>query len=116
MTVMEIRNSLPIMVIWMANEAVMEGVQSYHKNQQQHDCDSDFMRGFRRGESERGVKVAAEVLWKLFASCSADCQRAIEKVAEKRDGFCGNPDAYFDDFVEALGMKLGYPVRIRTVE
>ena len=116
MTINKLRSNLPTMVVWMASEAVMEGVRSHHDNEQQHDWDTDFIRGFRKGVSENGVRVAAEVLWKLFASCSAECQSAISIVAKNKDGYCGYPVSYFDSFVVALEEVQGHPVRIREKE
>ncbi len=122
MTVTEIRSSLPTMVIWMAKEAVMEGVKSYHKAQKQYDIEdqkkeSGLPYNYALGHAYKdGVHVAAEILWKLFASCTIDCMEAIETVAEKKDGYCGDPDRYFDDFVLALEKRLGDPIRIRKCE
>jgi len=122
MTVKEIRDKLPTMVIWMAKEAVMEGVKAYHKAQRQYDIENQKKQS---GQSynyilahayDEGVDIAAEVCWKLFYSCSADCQAAIEEVAKKRDGFRGNPDIYFDEFVLALEERLHGPVSIRELE
>ena len=122
MTANELRNTLPTMVIWMAKEAVMEGVKSYHKSQRENKIQADLAdsgKPFNFTLSHAyydGVRVAAEVLWKLFQSCAADCMDAIRAVAETRDGYSGDPDNYFDDFVVALEKRLRCPVRIRTEE
>lgn len=106
----------------MAKEAVMGGVRSYHMSQNEFEKQNKLEKAGKpynyttRNAYYEGVRVAAEVLWKLFASCSADCQSAIEKVSQKRDGFCEDPDAYFDDFVLALEAHLHGAVRIRERE
>lgn len=121
MTISELRNTLPTMVIWMAKEAVMQGVRECHMAQSEYEKQAALREAGQpynftlKHAYYEGVRVAAEVLWKLFESCSADCQTTIEKVAEKRDGY-GDPDKYFDDFVVALEEQLGCPVTIRTVE
>ena len=118
----ELRDALPAMVVWMAKEAVMEGAKAKHRHQEAYDAEnkkehSGQPYNYSIAHAQyNGVRVAAEVLWKLFCSCSADCQSAIEKVANKRDGYSGYADDYFDDFVIALEERLGGPIRIRTVE
>lgn len=122
MTIRELRGKLPTMVIWMAQEAVMEGVAAYHKSQEQYNIEKQKEQA---GETYNyilahayyeGVRVAAEVLWKLFASCSMECQKAIEEVAKSKDGYFGDPGSYFGAFVAALEKIQGHPVRIREVE
>ncbi len=122
MDISDLRETLPTMVIWMAKEAVMEGVKAYHKAQRQYDLenqkkDSGLPYNYTLAHAYNdGVDIAAEVLWKLFYSCGADCQAAIKEVAKRRDGYCGIPDRYFDDFVLALEERLHGPVRIRQKE
>lgn len=124
MTVEELRETLPTMVIWMAKEAVMEGVKAYYKSQRQREIerqkeDSGEPYNYMLANAYYdGVRIAAEVLWKLFSSCSHDCLKAIKTVARKRDGW-GNPDDYFNDFVIALEEQLNKfekTVQIRTEE
>lgn len=110
------------MVIWMAKKAVMEGVKRYHLAQSEGEKQAALREAGKpynftiRHAYYEGVGVAAEVLWKLFQSCSIDCQEAIASVAKNRDGYCGDPDHYFDDFVLALEQQLGTPVTIRKEE
>ena len=122
MTVSEVKALLPTMVTWMAKEAVMEGVKAYHKAQKQYEIENQKKQA---GESYNftlahayyeGVGIASEVMWKLFASCSAECRKAIDEVAKHRDGYCGYHEEYFDDFILALEKIQGHTVRIRIAE
>ena len=121
MTITEIRNNLPKMVIWMAKEAVMKGVRACREarnelNKQGELQDAGKPYNCRLGHAKyEAVSVAASVLWKLFQSCEADCQSAIEKVAEKKNGYLGNPEKYFDEFILALEERVG-TVYIRKQE
>ena len=123
MTASELKESLPTMIVWMAETAIREGVKRSRRHY-------DFREIEREKESAgkpynysmahecyEGVRVAAEVLWKLFCSISADCQKAIEEVAKTMDGYLTYPrKSYFDEFVAALEKVSGEPVRIRDAE
>jgi hypothetical protein len=122
MTISEIKAVLSPVTVWMAQEAVMEGVKAHHKAQKQYDIENQKKES---GETynftlahayNEGVHVAAEILWKLFASCSAECQQAIAEVAKNRDGFSGYAENYLDDFINALEKAKGYSVQIRVTE
>lgn len=122
MTIAEIKETVPTLALWMAYKAVMEGVRMVRKSHELRDIEEkkrlagkpcNFLLAHAYDE---GMRASAEVLWKLFATCSYYCQRAIEKVSCRKDGFCGDPITYFDDFVTALEEAQGYPVSIRTSE
>lgn len=122
MKINELKETLPTMVIWMAKEAVMEGVKAYHKYNAQYDIENNkkdagepYNYTLAHAYCE-GVNVSSEVLWKLFASCSMECTKAIKEVAKSRDGYCGYGESYFDDFVNALEKVQGRTVSIRIVE
>lgn len=122
MTAAEIKAVLPPVTIWMAKKAVMEGVRVHHKAQEEYDTEYQKEQAgnsynFHVSHAyKEGVRVAAEILWKLFASCSAECQMAIAEVAKKRDGHFGHPEEYFDDFVNSLEIVQGRSVCIRVAE
>lgn len=122
MTIAELKSILPTMVVWMAKEAVMEGVRAYHKaeieyNVQMQKQQSGEPYNFLLAHAYKdGVNIAAEVLWKLFESYSIQCQQAIAVVAKDRDGYYGLHESYFDDFVNALEQVQGHPVLIRVNE
>jgi hypothetical protein len=101
----DVKNQLPDMVIWMAKTAVMTGVYSYKSYEQ----DNNYLH-------YEGVRVSAEILWKLFQSMSIECQKAIEIVAKDRDGYCGTAESYLDDFILALANVQNGSVKIRTQE
>lgn len=122
MTIAEIREKLPEMCIWMAATAVKEGVSSYRKAQvikeeeeskKKDGKDFDFLLAHAYTS---GMDAAAQVLWKVFSCCVADCKNAIEIVGRNKDGYFGSPDSYFDSFVEALQVARGYPVELRINE
>ncbi len=122
MTISEIKAVLPPVAVWMAGKAVEEGVKACNKAQKQSEIEDQKKNS---GESynyslahayREGMHVSAEILWKLFASCSAECQQAIEEVAKNYDGYGGWTEKCFDRFVEALEKVQGYSVRIRTNE
>jgi hypothetical protein len=92
MTVTEIRNSIPKMVIWMANRAIMEACRSARKDEASNP----------NPYNREGVSVAAEVLFSMFGTCSASIKIALLAVAKSHDGFRGGHHIYFDAFVEAL--------------
>jgi len=118
-TVTEIKNSLPKMVIMMAGQAVEEGARAHRKameeyNKQKELSDSGKPYNFTLKHAYcESVGVAASVLWRIFQSCEADCQKAIEKAAEKLERYYGYPEKYFDEFLVALEEQLGGPLRIR---
>lgn len=120
MTGEELKNTLPAVTIWMAGQAVEEGVRSYLKYQREYKKQVDLMDSgkpynFTLAHAyHEGLHIAAEVLWRLFPSYVATCMRAIESVAEKFNGYYGWTEARFDDFVEALEEVHGYPVSIRS--
>jgi len=122
MTIAEIKSILPPVAVWMAKQAIMEGIKAYHKAQEQYSIEETKQKAGKPYDYtlahayNEGMKISAEILWKLFASCSADCQRAIAEVAKKRDGYCGYPENYFDDFVNALERVQGHSVYIRVTE
>lgn len=116
MTIAEIKSILPPVAVWMAKQAIMEGIKAYHKAEEtKQKAGKPYDYALAHAYNE-GMKISAEILWKLFASCSADCQRAIAEVAKKRDGYCGCPENYFDDFVNALERVQGHSVHIRVTE
>lgn len=121
----ELRNKLPTMVIWMAKQAVKEGVKAYRKAekeraiQDQKKATGEPYSYLMAHTIDESTHVAAEVLYKLFASCVVECLDAIEIVAKNKngyDGYCGSSNKYFDLFVAALEKVQGYPVRIREKE
>ncbi len=122
MQIKNLKEKLPTMVIWMAKEAVMEGVKAYNKSQKERDIQNakkeagDSYNYTLAHAYNDGMNVAAEVLWKLFHSMSIECQRALEEVAKVRDGYCGNHESYLDDFIIALEKVQRAPVRIREEE
>ena len=100
-----VKETLPEMVIWMAKTAVMEGVKNVHRYEKQGNA-----------IFYEAVRVSAEVLWKLFCSTSRDCQKALEVVAETKDGYSGNSEDYLDTFIFALANVRGGSVKIRVKE
>ena len=85
MTVTEIRNNLPKMVISVVKEAVMEGVRAHHRAQNEYNeqhklIDADKPYSFKLAHAYyNSVRVASEVLYRIFESCSYDIQEAIKK-------------------------------------
>jgi hypothetical protein len=121
MTPLEIKSALPPIAIWMAQSAVIEGVKSHHKYQEQ--CHVEDKKK-EKGETynyllahayNEGVGVSAEILWKMFSSCVAECKKAISEVSKHRDGY-GYQETYFDDFVNALEKVQGHSAHIRISE
>jgi|GEM_PF-855722 len=123
MTTKELRDKLPTMVIWMAETAIREGVKRSRRynelraiEQEKENAGKPYNYS-RDHECYEGVRVAAEVMWKLFDTISAYCQKAIEEVAKTMDGYLTYPQkSYFDEFVSALEKVSRMPVRIRTKE
>lgn len=122
MTISEIKAVLPPVAIRMASAAIMEGVKAYHKAKEQREIEANkeqsgekfnYMLAHAYNE---GIQIASEVLWKLFASCSAECQQAIAEVAKVKDGFSGNNESYFDDFINALEKVQCHSVWLRVAE
>lgn len=119
----EMKSSLPTLVIWMAETAIREGVKRSRRYnelraiEQEKENTGKPYNYLRAHECYEGVRLAAEVMWKLFDSISANCQKAIEEVAKTMDGYLTYPQkSYFDEFVSALEKVSGMPVRIRTEE
>ena len=116
-----LKATLPHMVVWMAKTAVQEGVRSYHRVQKLYDTEkqkeqSGLPTSYALANGHRsGINAAAEILWKLFKSTGAECQQAIEKVAQKRDGF-GATEECLDDFMTELERVQGHSIIIRTTE
>ena len=123
MTASELKESLPTMIVWMAETATREGVKRSRRYYELREIEREKESAGKpynysmAHECYEGVRVAAEVLWKLFYSISADCQKAIEEVAKTMDGYLTYlRKSYFDEFVEALEKVSGEPVRIRDEE
>jgi len=115
----EIKNRLPKMVIMMAGQAVESGIRAYRKAEEEaskqvnlRDSGKPYNFTLRHAYYD-SVGVAASVLWRIFWSCEADCQSAIEKVAESTGSYYGYPEKRFDEFVVALGERLGGNIRVR---
>lgn len=98
MTISEIKSALAPVTIWMAEKAIMGGVEAEHEAQ-------NF-----------SIEIAAEVLYSLFYSCPAETEMAISKVAENKDGMFDTPESYFDDFINALEKVQNHSVIIRTIQ
>ena len=123
MTASELKESLPTMIMWMAETAIREGVKRRRRYYELREIERGKETAGKphdysmSNECYEGVRVAAEVLWKLFYSISADCQKAIEEVAKTMDGYLTYPrKSYFEEFVTALEKVSCEPVRIRDAE
>lgn len=119
----EIIESLSQSTLWMANEAVKQGVKAYHEAKSLYDAEEEKRLAGQAYNFKvyhiqySAVHVAAEVLWKLFATCTHDCLKAIEAVSGKKDGrssYGSNPNEYLEGFMDEL-LKKGGSLRIRTV-
>ena len=120
-TVTEIKNILPAMVIKMAGQAVKEGVRMCREYWQERDLQKQFRDSgkpynFTLSHAHYGsVRVAAEILFELFATCTADILQAIEKVSKNLNGYAGAQDHYLEEFIIALEEQLCSTVRVRDV-
>ena len=123
MSIQVIREYLPTIAVWMAETAIREGVKRSRRyneiraiEQEKENTGKPFNYS-RAYECYEGVRVAAEVMWKLFSTISAHCQEAIKEVAKTMDGYLTYPQkSYFDEFVRELEKVQGHPVRIREIE
>lgn len=118
----ELLRSLPPTTLRMAECAVRQGVLAQreaqkHYNAEREKADAGQPYNFHRYHAQyNSVRVSAEILWTLFSTYSYRCLKAIEKVAEQKDGFTqlGTEPEYLLAFMEALADEGHSPVRLRT--
>ncbi|MDR2558688.1 MAG: hypothetical protein LBC86_03975 [Oscillospiraceae bacterium] len=118
MTTTELRGTLSKETVWMASEAIRQGCEAARKTKQESlkqealEKNGEPFNYSMKHVYYEGVRIAAEVLWKLFAGYSAAVQNAIKTVAKETDIYTRGEE-YFDRFVEAYAAEYG-TVRIRT--
>lgn len=105
MTVQEIRSQVSPMVIWMADAAIREARRAIVGETGWDDIK-------RRPYNLPEVEMAGEVLFRMFATCSASIKIALIKMPEKMDGLMTFYDCkYLDEFVKSL--QASEPVNLR---
>lgn len=105
MTSAEIREQVSPMVIWMADAAIREARRAIAGKTGWDDIN-------RQPYNLPEVEMAGEVLFNMFATCSASIRIALIKMPEKMDGLMSFHDCkYLDEFVKAL--QACEPVKLR---
>ena len=99
MTSEGIRKQVSPMVIWMADAAVRQARRAI--------TNKTLFRSVLNPYNRPEVDTAAEVLFCMFNTCTADIKGALLAMPEQLDGFVSVPGInYLDCFAECLAEQL----------
>lgn len=110
MTAQEIRESVPSMVIWMADAAIRQARKAITGKTGWNDIN-------RNPYNMPEVEMAGEILFRMFHTFTGAIKDALLAMPEELDGVYDITGMnYYDEFVKALsekGKTYGFEVKLR---